>query len=171
MSDYDDIVDLTPQDKFMMMMNDRIGKMEESIFELKCLILDTMASDYMSMEFCFPRTTIDIFEVFLDRVKVVAEKSIGVLVANACVIVRKSTATRTNQEGYIFLSLEKKIIIKTVSTQINENLMAEFKLTHSYQLGCVDVTSSWVESSLIIKDRSKVISGCTGGKLFDKAYK
>jgi hypothetical protein len=169
MSDYDDIVDLTPQDKFMMMMNDRIGKMEESIFELKCLILDTMASDYMSMEFCFPRTTIDIFEVFLDRVKVVAEKSIGVLVANACVIVRKSAATRTNQEGTIYLCLKNKIIVKTVSTEINKNLMDEFNLIPSCLLG-YDVTSQWQESSLIKKDRSKVISGCTGGKLFDKAY-
>ena len=66
----------TTQEKFIMMMNDRIGKMEETLFELNSVMLDTMTTHCIQCEFNFPSILLSDLEVFLDKIKLAVEKTL-----------------------------------------------------------------------------------------------
>lgn len=135
-------IDGTVHDKFLMMMNDRIGNMEESIFKLTEMFEDMMihiTDEYISTYMNLPIGIITIIdENFVNKIVTAIEKNKLIIVKKIWVIY---TVSRDYLNTSIYLKLKNPIIVKRMSVNINNNIIKALGLTSSY-------SSNWHETSI-----------------------
>jgi hypothetical protein len=167
----DAIVDFetaTPQEKFMMMMNDRIGNVEETLHELREMmssIYGFLTTKALNASFCRPQTGCLFNQSFLERLVTAIQRTPKVSVAEAWVIVYPVSTHLGVYNASIYLRLKQDVIAKQVTNEMNEHIIDEFKFPiHSYP-------SAWTGTYLDNMDKICNASGISEkSSVFHKVF-
>ncbi len=134
----------TLQEKFLMMMNDRIGNVEEKMHDIIGMMSDIHASlttTSIRSDIIVPNSMHTIDAGFVDKMIAALERVPGILVAESWVILHKTTIKLPDQCATVYLRLKKSIIIKKESMKMNERYLKEFNMPYYSQM-------TWLETCL-----------------------
>ena len=156
---YDELVVATSQEKFLMMINERVGMIEEKMFELHTLvsgISDFLMVDTLSCYISLPQAICSVVDdAFLEKFVVSVEKTPRVNVAETWVVVHAphvlppSTAHRSVS---VYMRLKKSVIVKQVADKMNAHIIKDFGFPG------ISYVQDWREASL-----TNIESVCLGG--------
>ena len=136
----DDISGATAQERFLVMINERVGDIEVAVREMRgdlreihdavTNMANFLTTDVIGLFVEVPSssssTCVEIDVDFLARTIAAAQRTRGIAVATACAIVypmREDMHAVT-----IYLQLHARVVVTQVSAELNECLIAEFAL-------------------------------------------
>ena len=126
-SSMDDAIEgATPQEKFLMMMNDRIGNMEETLFEMRNTMIELreyITTTIVGSCITLPKEAYPaIDESIVDKVVAAVQTDARIIVDRAWVIF----CDNGHDGDYhltIKLQLEKRVVAKDVSAEMSEHIV------------------------------------------------
>ena len=137
MSEEAEVEDLnaTTQEKFMIMMNDRIGNIEEQLFKLTNMfetVIKYITDEYISTTMNIPtRLYPNIDEDFLNKIVKGVDLTNHVKIKKIWILF--SNISDYNNTIIIYIQLDKPIILNKLSSNINKYILSELNLSSSYR--------------------------------------
>ena len=141
-----DFPDASTQERFLMMMNERIGNIEETLYDLKAMVSNIAkftTTDFITSFINLPRNVCkDIDTAFVKRIIIAVEKTRHVQVKTAWVIDHNPKSYDRAHSISIYLQLKEQVLLSSIYAEINANLRGEFEVGASY-------FQMWHSSSLV----------------------
>ena len=120
---------MTVQERFLLMMNERIGKIEDTLHDLR----EFITTDFVSTSLEMPRGSDVIDAAFMKRLVLAVGKTRHVSVDAAWAAVYPPFGTSKTSTGIAFYAqLKTRIMVAQASAEMNTQIAAEFKLGHMW---------------------------------------
>lgn len=127
----DELVASTPQEKFMLMLAERVGNLEETLFktmgminDIRKFLMTKVLRGHMSLPSGF-----DVDKIILDKIVAAVQENQFVIVERAWVIVR--TISSLDKYMSIYLQVKDPVIVGQVSESMNRHILRAIKITES----------------------------------------
>lgn len=126
----DDLVASTPQEKFMLMLAERVGNLEETMFKTMGMINDIhkfLMTKVMRGNINLP-SAFDVDKIILDTIVAAVQENKFIVVERAWLIVYH------NQNISIYLQVKDPVIVGQVSASMNRHILRALNSTTSLNI-------------------------------------
>lgn len=120
-----DFTNATIQEKILLMMNERVGQMENEMHKINTMLTNLhyfISSSIVSSFMTLP-SAMEIDETFLDKVIDAVQNIPCVLVDTAWAVVLNNAFYGDNHHIRIFLKLEKPVLLKEVASEMTARIV------------------------------------------------
>jgi hypothetical protein len=149
----DELLAATAQERFLVMINERVGGIEDAVREMRGTLADVAAfltTDVASIHIHLPKSACaDIDTAFLERTIAAVQRTRGVVVATAWAVLIGNVfgATSDYHTMSIYLRFKARLVLTNASEEMNDHLQVEFGLKNSH-------LNPWSASSMVRIERA-----------------
>lgn len=161
----DDLVNFpsTPQEKFLIMLVERVGNLEETMFKTMDMINDIrkfLMTNVIRGCVYLP-SGFDVDKTILDKIVAAVQENKFIMVERAWVIVRTISASDKNMS--IYLQVKDPVIVGQVSESMNQYMLRALKFTSMFRV------QPWLADNVCTLDEMEKGGGvCSEGIYYGK---
>lgn len=130
----DDFATATPQERFMLMIAERVGSLETTIGKMAIMLNDRVSclmTESLRSHISIPKSIV-VDTTILDKIVAAVQKLKFVVVKHAWVIVHPVSVYDINTSISVYLKLKESVIAEQVSPSMNEHLADDLGITGSH---------------------------------------